>query len=184
MLKRIVILPKQFINRYFSISCPSSKLQSQNITTTTVKDALSAQLKSIVALHFLEASINIKEVGVELSSHHYINKNDNKKIFVDYQTSIALRIGKSLKLNPILVADRIISYLQISNICACSNTKGFINFTLTSNYICTQMRNRIVSNDVERLSIGRVKQPKKVVFDYSSPNVAKEMHVVTTNYHF
>ena len=156
---------------YFSTNVANKK---------TVKNVLSDQLRSIISNHFSQSGILSNEIAVELSSHQYYDTIKRRNIQVDYQSSIALRIAKVLKLNPVVIADNIITYLQISSVYEVSNTKGFINFTLLPSYICDSIRSVVAGGDRNRLNIRRVDRPCRVVFDFSSPNVAKEMHVVCT----
>ena len=100
--------------------------------------------------------------------------NDPK--FGDYQSNVALRLAKPLKQNPRAIAQSIIDHLPNEDMCETPTIAGpgFVNFTLKSNYI-GQLLSQI-QND-ERLGIPQVQPNKKVIVDFSSPNIAKEMHV-------
>ena len=100
--------------------------------------------------------------------------NDPK--FGDYQSNVALRLAKPLKQNPRAIAQSIIDHLPNEDMCETPTIAGpgFVNFTLKSNYI-GQLLSQI-QND-ERLGIPQVQPSKKVIVDFSSPNIAKEMHV-------
>lgn len=51
---------------------------------------------------------------------------------------------------------------------------GFINLTIKPEYIAQKIQ--AMAKD-ERLGVEKAKKPQKVVVDFSSPNIAKEMHV-------
>ena len=96
--------------------------------------------------------------------------------FGDYQSNVALSLAKPLKQNPRAIAQTIIDNLQVNDMCETPTIAGpgFINFTLTSNYI-EQLLSQIQPD--ERLGIREVEPSQKVIVDFSSPNIAKEMHV-------
>ena len=104
-----------------------------------------------------------------------ISPTNNPK-FGDYQSNVALSLAKPLKQNPRAIAQSIIDHLQTDDMCELPTIAGpgFINFTLKSNYI-GQLLSQIQSD--ERLGVELTKYPQRVIVDYPSPNIAKEMHV-------
>ncbi|MEA5541880.1 arginine--tRNA ligase [Limnoraphis robusta Tam1] len=96
--------------------------------------------------------------------------------FGDYQCNVAMSLTKVLKNNPKAIATQIIEKLDISEICQPPEIAGpgFINLRLKPEYLEAKLN--IVLTD-ERLGIPRVDPPQKVIVDFSSPNIAKEMHV-------
>ncbi|WP_204102722.1 MULTISPECIES: arginine--tRNA ligase [Spirulina sp. CCY15215] len=96
--------------------------------------------------------------------------------FGDYQSNIALSLTKPLQKNPMKIAQEICDRLEISNFCESPEIAkpGFINLTLKPDYLATQLAT--MASD-RRLGVEKVKQPQKVIVDFSSPNIAKEMHV-------
>ena len=100
--------------------------------------------------------------------------------FGDYQSNAAMSLAKALgtggrKMPPREVAGRIRDHLNIGHMAEVEIAgPGFINLKLKSEWIASQLA--AVCGD-ERLGIERVSPVQRVVVDYSSPNVAKEMHV-------
>jgi len=104
-----------------------------------------------------------------------LEKASNPK-FGDYQSNIALSLAKRLGQQPRKIAEQIIQKLDVADICETPQLAGagFINLTLLTSYLETQLRDIYVDS---RLGIARAKTPKRTVVDFSAPNIAKEMHV-------
>ena len=96
--------------------------------------------------------------------------------FGDYQSNVALSLAKPLKQSPRAIAQSIINNLQIDNMCETPTIAGpgFINFMLKSDYVGELLQK--IQPD-ERLGIAQVESADKIIVDFSSPNIAKEMHV-------
>lgn len=96
--------------------------------------------------------------------------------FGDYQSNVAMSLTKRLKQQPRAIAQAIVDHLNLSDICEPPEIAGpgFINFTLKPAYLEAQL-NSIQAD--ERLGIEPTKTPERVIVDFSSPNIAKEMHV-------
>jgi len=96
--------------------------------------------------------------------------------FGDYQCNLAMSLTKPLKSNPRAIATQIIDNLIIDEICETPEIAGpgFINLRLKTDYLQVQLQ-KMLGN--ERLNIPKVNPNQKMIVDFSSPNIAKEMHV-------
>jgi arginyl-tRNA synthetase len=96
--------------------------------------------------------------------------------FGDYQSNIPLSLSKKLGEKPRAIAQKIIDHLDLNNICKTPEIAGpgFINLTLKSSYLETLLAE---INPDARLGVEKATQPQKIIVDFSSPNIAKEMHV-------
>jgi arginyl-tRNA synthetase len=96
--------------------------------------------------------------------------------FGDYQANGVMAVAKQRGENPRALAEKVIAQLQLSEICEPPTVAGagFINFQLKPSFVTGQIA--IAAKD-ERLGVPSVDKPKTVVIDFSSPNVAKPMHV-------
>jgi arginyl-tRNA synthetase len=97
--------------------------------------------------------------------------------FADFQANVALPLGKRLGRPPREVAAELAARLDVADMCTEPEVSGpgFINFTLRDDWIAAQATQML--GDPRRLGLAPVATPQTVVVEYSSPNVAKEMHV-------
>ncbi|MFA1548729.1 arginine--tRNA ligase [Actinomadura chokoriensis] len=96
--------------------------------------------------------------------------------FADLQANVALPLAKKLGRKPRDVADEIVANLDTAGVVSDVQVSGpgFINLTLSDAWIAAEAQRALAD---ERLAVPAVDKPRKVVVEYSSPNVAKEMHV-------
>ena len=96
--------------------------------------------------------------------------------FGDYQANCAMPLGKQLGQPPREIAQSIINQVDVSDLCQDLQIAGpgFINLRLRDEWIVNQLNS--LKTD-QRLGIQESDQPQTYVIDYSSPNVAKPMHV-------
>jgi arginyl-tRNA synthetase len=97
--------------------------------------------------------------------------------FGDYQANCAMPLGKRLGKLPRQIAADLVARLDLADCCHPPEIAGpgFINLRLRDDWIREALSVAIA--DVERLGIVAVAHPRTFVIDYSSPNVAKPMHV-------
>jgi arginyl-tRNA synthetase len=96
--------------------------------------------------------------------------------FADYQSNAALPLAKRLSRPPREIASELASHLDDSDLVARAEVSGpgFINLTLRDDWIARQAGGQLAS---PRLDVPAAIPARRVVVDYSAPNVAREMHV-------
>ncbi|MER6810587.1 arginine--tRNA ligase [Spirillospora sp. NPDC000708] len=96
--------------------------------------------------------------------------------FADLQANVALPLAKKLGRKPRDVADEIVKHLDVAGVVSDVQVSGpgFINLTLSDEWIAGEAQRAL---EDARLGVPVTAAPQKVVVEYSSPNVAKEMHV-------
>ena len=96
--------------------------------------------------------------------------------FADFQANVALPLGKRLGRPPREVAGALAAHLDVTDMSAEPQVSGpgFINFTVRDDWIAAQASAMLGDG---RLGLAPVARPQTVVVEYSSPNIAKEMHV-------
>jgi arginyl-tRNA synthetase len=123
--------------------------------------------------------------GEEYTNHDPAVAPSKDAKFADYQCNAALGLTKKLKLKPQDVAAKIIDHFladqdqtnrDINQVFETPTIAGagFINLKLKLSYLETQL---VKMQKSDRLAITTVAKPERVIIDFSSPNIAKEMHV-------
>jgi arginyl-tRNA synthetase len=95
--------------------------------------------------------------------------------FGDYQFNGAMALAKSLRQKPRDIAEKLVEAVKVDDIAQQLEVAGpgFINIHLNSAWLATQVEQTLSDT---RLNID-LQQQQTMVVDYSSPNLAKEMHV-------
>lgn len=96
--------------------------------------------------------------------------------FGDYQSNVAMVLGKQQKSNPRALAEQIKAALQVDDLCekVTVDGPGFLNFTLSAPALAARLG--IIAADAQ-VGVPAVASPRRIVVDFSAPNIAKPMHV-------
>ncbi len=100
-----------------------------------------------------------------------------KPQFGDYQANGVMGVAKKLGTNPREFAQKVLDVLDLDGIASKTEIAGpgFINIFLSEEFLAQQADEALAD---ARLGVATQEQ-QTIVADYSAPNVAKEMHVVT-----
>jgi len=116
----------------------------------------------------------LKDANIE--AEDIVISDATKPEFGDYQFNGVMKLAKILKQNPRQIASNVVEHIDTTGVVSKVEVAGpgFINIWLRNAWLSTQA-NAIVHD--ERVGVGYVAEPKRVVIDYSGPNMAKQMHV-------
>jgi arginyl-tRNA synthetase len=99
------------------------------------------------------------------------------KAFGDYQCSSAMKWAKQLSIAPRVIAEAIVKALppEASSVFAKVEIAGpgFINLTVNPLFLANRLTTVLQTHSL----VQRTSTPQRIVIDFSSPNIAKEMHV-------
>ncbi len=94
----------------------------------------------------------------------------------DYQANCAMPLGKKLGRPPRDIAAEMIARVDLADFCQPPEIAGpgFINLRISDAFLLESLE---TARRDSRLGVALIEQPKTYVVDFSSPNVAKSMHV-------
>ncbi len=96
--------------------------------------------------------------------------------FGDYQANSLMALARESRLNPRQLAADVVAKLNVGEWCEKPEIAGpgFINFRLKTRAVSEELRKAACA---EHLFFDRTRCPRTIIVDFSSPNVAKPMHV-------
>lgn len=96
--------------------------------------------------------------------------------FGDYQSNVAMVLAKKDRTAPKGLAEQISRDVDVRDLCEPPEVAGagFINFRLTTGFLARGLA--AIFRD-GRLGVGAARDKERILIDFSSPNVAKPMHV-------
>lgn len=132
---------------------------------------------------YLENTINAVAANVpELDSEFHADVHTADPRFGDFQANGILPFAKKIKANPRQLAEKLINALNESqqldpNLVTYSIAgPGFINFKFSPQFYVDWLK-RYKDEDSFKQAAGDLYKGKCISIDYSSPNIAKQMHV-------
>jgi len=134
-----------------------------------VKNLIQESYKKVAAKHKWPISF-IPDVLLE------IPKDEQ---YGDYSTTLAFSISKDIKKPPFEIATMLIDKMQqnlpkeIIKVKLAKN--GFINFYLNKNFIQKELET--IYKQKTKFGFSKIGKNKTIIIDYSSPNIAKPMHI-------
>ncbi len=133
-------------------------------------------MKTIYELLQEKFSEAILKAFPELETPYCDITQSTQEKFGHYQCNSPMKLAKVVGKAPRQIAELLIQKLDSSDIIQSTEIAGpgFINITLCTDFL--QERTKKILQD-PHLGIERHTPPQKVIIDFSSPNIAKEMHV-------
>ena len=131
-------------------------------------ELLTNQLKKIF-------SENINNIFKQDFSEKINIENSTKKEFGDFQTNFAMMNSKAIGKNPREIATTLVENFKENDLIEKLEIAGpgFINIHLKNNFLNNEMK----KIDNEKYDFSFLNVDETVIVDYSSPNIAKRMHI-------
>ncbi|MDV3349811.1 arginine--tRNA ligase [Leptothoe sp. LEGE 181152] len=125
--------------------------------------------------HRLQTAL-VSAFGPDLAGTDPVLVPTNNPKFGDYQANVAMSLAKRLKDKPRAIATKIVANLTLDDLCEEPQIAGpgFINLKFKTEYLQAQLKT-VYTDD--RLGVATADPVQRTIVDFSSPNIAKEMHV-------
>ena len=141
-----------------------------------VKECAGSSMDNLIILLQRRFTEIIKELFCVTNLDAEVTQS-TQRAFGHYQCNSSMKLAKILGQNPRDIADKIIKEwkeggemvekLEVAG-------PGFINVTLSPKFLSKELTQ--IAKD-RRLGVPHISRKKKVIIEFSSPNVAKELHV-------
>jgi len=124
----------------------------------------------------LKLQIAVRAVLPDADVHAVLVRPCPDPKFGDYQSNALMSLAKARKLNPRQLATDVLAKLEVAEFCEKVEIAGagFLNFRLKNSCLAQTLESAVRGGD---LFFARAAEPRTAVIDFSSPNVAKPMHV-------
>ena len=141
--------------------------QEDKTAEVTVSDMLSAWIRDAFQRAFPDGAIDLSAVGVAETAN---------SAFGEYQCNAAMPLAKTLKMAPRAIAQAVADHAAPHEAVERLDVAGpgFINVFLSGAWLAARVEAMAAG---ERLGVPMLGAGRTVVLDYSSPNVAKPMHI-------
>ena len=114
------------------------------------------------------------DIGLQESDWDNLLASSTDSVFADVAMP-CYSLSKVLRKAPNIIADEILEMLgsTTEGICQVSSINGFLNFSAEPNWLSDLLQEALIDDRLRVLT----EKSRVIVIDYSSPNVAKHMHV-------
>jgi len=142
-------------------------METEQQPAVTVTEELSGWMRNAFDRAFPEAETGFEDVAVVATANPE---------FGDYQCNAAMPLARVLKRSPREIAKRAVESAPEHDAVARAEIAGpgFVNIFVSDEWLAGKLEQTVAD---ERLGVPPLGLGKTVVLDYSSPNVAKPMHI-------
>ena len=134
-------------------------------------------MKTLLELITIEMETAFEKAGYgrELAKVTLSNRPD----LCEYQCNGAMAGAKKYKKAPFMIAEDVAAQMKDTECFASVDVvkPGFINLKLSPDYVAAYLNDMAAD---ERLGVDPEEHPRTVIIDYGGPNVAKPLHVGTS----
>jgi arginyl-tRNA synthetase len=127
-----------------------------------------------------------EQFGLAIAEDQITVEQPTLQAFGDYTSNIALTIVKLLpkedKQSPMIIAEKLVKNLQQKdNQSVFSSIQfvapGFINFTFSSEYLCSFLKSDQLNKDISSLEQNSISSNQKILVEHTGPNTNKPLHI-------